>query len=565
MAKDTPNKPDDVKVSPSAEHPEQASPVADPLTAENPSVDETVVSTDEINGLSADKPKATKPEQADRAEQGQKAPDGKAVQTGEKAAHTPEQASAPSAVNPILEAGTSTLSADEDFRAEWEIPLAELEERRKQEKKARRSSSKKAPAAKEAEADKPKPEAGAAEKPDKPADKVIPLHPSDSGDKLRREQEDLLRMLDEKDSSLSRLKGFSQVKTKPSSSAKAQPTKDSPELAERKRKLEKELREKYGIPKSDTPAKPWVAPEEEKVVRIPHEKLHSFKRHTFNVEKNAKFTAFVASIRAHGVTQPVIVRPDGKDTYEIISGHRRDLGGIEAGIPYSPCIVRALNDEQAIQQMVEDNVNNRDISTMELARSLKAQLDSIKRQGVREALAGKDLAVDTDEKVGKRSNEIIAERNGMSVKQVQRHIALTNLTPALQEYVDGKTAADGKKTIQIGFVPAVELSYVKPENQNYIALAIEGQQSTPSLSQAQRLRELDKKGLLNPDVIDGILMEEKKEADKVILSSQELSEYFGKDKTPREMKDTILKLLGEWKKQQKELAAPEKKDKQPEK
>ena len=565
MAKDTPNKPDDVKVSPSAEHPEQAAPVADPPTAEIPSVGETVVSTDEINGLSADKPKAAKPEQPNQAEQGQAAPAGKAVQTGEKAAHTPEQASAPSAVNPILEAGPSTLSADEDFRAEWEIPLAELEERRKQEKKARRSSSKKAPAAKEAEADKPKPEAGAAEKADKPADKVIPLHPSDSGDKLRREQEDLLRMLDEKDSSLSRLKGFSQVKTKPSSSAKAQPTKDSPELAERKRKLEKELREKYGIPKSDAPVQPWVAPEEEKVVRIPHEKLHPFKGHTFNVEKNAKFTAFVASIRAHGVTQPVIVRPDGKDTYEIISGHRRDLGGIEAGIPYSPCIVRALNDEQAIQQMVEDNVNNRDISTMELARSLKAQLDSIKRQGVREALAGKDLAVDTDEKVGKRSNEIIAGRNGMSVKQVQRHIALTNLTPALQEYVDGKTAADGKKTIQIGFVPAVELSYIKPENQNYIALAIEGQQSTPSLSQAQRLRELDKKGLLNPDVIDGILMEEKKEADKVILSSQELSEYFGKDKTPREMKDTILTLLGEWKKQQKELAAPEKKDKQPEK
>ena len=202
---------------------------------------------------------------------------------------------------------------------------------------------------------------------------------------------------------------------------------------------------------------------------------------------------------------------------------------------------------------------------MELARSLKAQLDSIKRQGVREALDSKDLALDADEKIGKRSNEIIAERNGMSVKQVQRHIALTKLTPALQEYVDGKPIDEGKKTIQIGFIPAVELSYIKPEHQDYIALAIEGQQSTPSLSQAKRLRELDKKGLLNPDVIDGILMEEKKEVDKVILSSQELSEFFSKDKTPREMKDTILTLLGEWKKQQKELAAPEKKNKQPEK
>ena len=383
---------------------------------------------------------------------------------------------------------------------------------------------------KEAGADKPKPEEP--QKSDKPVEKVIPL-PS--------------------------------LKSKPPAPAKIQPAPDSPELAERKQKLEKELREKYGIPKSDKPIQPWVAPEEEKVVRIPHDKLHPFKGHTFNVEKNAKFTAFVASIRAHGVTQPVIVRPDGKDTYEIISGHRRDLGGIEAGIPYSPCIVRALNDEQAIQQMVEDNVNNRDISTMELARSLKVQLDSIKRQGAREALAEKNLALDTDEKIGKRSNEIIAERNGMSVKQVQRHIALTKLTPALQEYVDGKPTAEGKKTIQIGFIPAVELSYIKPEHQNYIAVAIEGQQSTPSLSQAQRLRELDKKGLLNPDVIDGIFMEEKKEADKVILSSQELSEYFGKDKTPREMKDTIMKLLDEWKTQQKELAVPEKKTKQPEK
>lgn len=565
MAKDTPNKPGDVKASSAAEHPEQAAPVAGPPAAEMLKAVDAAVSTDTINTLADDKRKEAKSKQPSQDEQGQEAPAGKAVQTGEKAAHTPEQASAPGVVNPVSEAGTSTLSADEDFRAEWEIPLAELEERRKQEKKARRSSSKKAPAAKEAEADKPKLEAGAAEKPDKPADKVVPLHPSDSDDKLRREQEALLHMLDEKGASLSRLKNFSPVKAKPADPGKAQPASDSPELAERKRKLEKELREKYGIPKSDTPAKPWVAPEEEKVVRIPHEKLHPFKGHTFNVEKNAKFMAFVASIRAHGVTQPVIVRPDGKDTYEIISGHRRDQGGIEAGIPYSPCIVRALNDEQAIQQMVEDNVNNRDISTMELARSLKVQLDSIKRQGVREALADKDLAMDTDEKIGKRSNEVIAERNGMSVKQVQRHIALTNLTPALQEYVDGKTAADGKKSIQIAFIPAVELSYIKPEHQNYIALAIEGQQSTPSLSQAKRLRELDKKGLLNPDVIDGILMEEKKEADKVILSSQELSEYFGKDKTPREMKDTILTLLGEWKKQQKELSAPEKKDKQPEK
>ena len=352
-------------------------------------------------------------------------------------------------------------------------------------------------------------------------------------------------------------------KDKPNVPAKEEKKPDESSLKERKQKLEKELREKYGIPKTDKPVKPWVAPETEQVVRIPHEQLHSFKGHTFNVEKNAKFMAFVASIRAHGVTQPVIVRPDGKDRYEIISGHRRDLGGIEAGIPYSPCIIRALNDEQAIQQMVEDNVNNREISTMELARSLKVQLDSIKRQGARDALAEKNLSYDTDENIGKRSNEIIAERNGMSVKQVQRHIALNKLTPALQEYVDGKPTADGKKVIQLGFTPAVELSYLKPDNQNYIAIAIEGQQSTPSLSQVQRMRELDKKGVLNADMIDGILMEQKKEVDKVIIFSQELAQYFGKDKTPRDMKDKIIELLEAWKSQQKNIAKSEKKEKQP--
>lgn len=561
MAKDTSKKLDDVKASPAVEHPEQTAPVAEPPAAETPKAVEAAASADKISGLSVDRPKAAKPEQADRTEQEQKPPasaekpktPAKGKEPLPKEGGTGKPKPVPDMVKPDPVETDITPPMELDFRPEWEMSLAELEEREKQEKMASRSSRKKAAKApspdkghppQEAGADRSKPEADTAEKPDKPADKVVPLHPSDS--------------------SLSHLKNFSPVKTKPSAPAKPQPAPDSPELAEKKRKLEKELREKYGIPKTDAPAEPWVAPEEEKVVRIPHEKLHAFKGHTFNVEKNAKFMAFVASIRAHGVTQPVIVRPDG-DNYEIISGHRRDMGGIEAGIPYSPCIVRALNDEQAIQQMVEDNVNNRDISTMELARSLKVQLDSIKRQGAREALADKDLAADADEQIGKRSNEIIAERNGMSIKQVQRHIALTKLTPALQEYVDGKPAAEGKKTIQLAFIPAVELSYIKPEHQNYIAVAIEGQQSTPSLSQAQRLRELDKKGLLNPDLIDGILMEEKKEADKVILSSQELLEYFGKDKTPREMKDTIMKLLGEWKAQQKGLTAPEKKTKQPEK
>lgn len=389
-------------------------------------------------------------------------------------------------------------------------------------------------------------------------------------DKKLEEKPKLSPMPDNKAKSESKLKDEKPVIPFPAKKEMAAPGKeknaermpdkkaDEPNLKERKAKLEKELREKFHIPKSEKAAEPWKAPEVEQVVRIPHNELHSFKDHPFNVEKNTKYMAFVASIRAHGVTQPAIVRPRPAGGYEIVSGHRRDEGGKDAGIPYTPCIIRALNDDQAIQQMVEDNVNNREIGTMELARALKKQLESLKHQGAQEALQG-DNAVSADD-VGKRSNQIVAERNGMSVKQVQRHIALTNLSPALQEMVDGKRLSHDK-TLKIAFTPAVELSYIKNAKlQEYIAVAIEGQQSTPSLSQAQRMRELAQKNILNPDMIDGIMLEEKKEVDKVIISSQELSQYFGKDKTPREMKDTILHLLDEWKGKQKDIVKPNKKN-----
>lgn len=332
---------------------------------------------------------------------------------------------------------------------------------------------------------------------------------------------------------------------------------DKAELEAKKQKLEQEIREKYGIPKSDKPTVPFVIPETEQVVRIPHEQLVPFKDHPFHVEKNAKFLAFVASIRAQGVTQPAIVRPNDEGKYEIVSGHRRDAGSIEAGIPYTPCIVRPLTDDQAVQQMVEDNVNNREVTTMELAYALKMQLDSIKHQGAREALDGQDLTADIE----KRSNAIIAERNGMSVKQVQRYINLTRLVKPLQDMVEGKKVVDGKP-MKISFTPAVELSAIRPKMQEYIAVAIEAQQAAPSLSQAQRMRKLDADGHLNNDTIDGIMLEEKKEVDdKVIINGAELEKYFGKEKTPQEMKEQIIKLLADWSGQQKDTPkkeAPEK-------
>ena len=269
---------------------------------------------------------------------------------------------------------------------------------------------------------------------------------------------------------------------------------------------------------AETPATPAEAPrpgKEEQIVYIKLSELHAFKNHPFQVRNDEEMKAMVSSVRDKGVTQPAIVRPREDGGYEIVSGHRRQKASELAGFVDMPCIVRNLTDEQAITQMVEDNTNQREnILPSERAKALKMQLEAIKHQGAKEATSGQ---------------------------------------------------LDPKDAGQIKFTPAVELAYIKPKNQRYIAVAIEGQQSAPSLSQAQRMRELDQKGVLNGDVIDGIMMEDKKEVDKVILTGAELGKYFGKETTPREMKDQIIKLLDDWKGQQKEVAKPEKKAAQQEK
>ena len=292
---------------------------------------------------------------------------------------------------------------------------------------------------------------------------------------------------------------------------------------------------------------------DEQIVYLKLSDLHAFKNHPFQVRNDEEMRAMVSSVKDKGVTQPAIVRPREDGGYEIVSGHRRQKASELAGYADMPCIIRNLTDEQAITQMVEDNTNQREnILPNERAKALKMQLEAIKHQGAKNFTSGQIDPKDA----GKRSNEIVAERNKMTVKQVQRYIKLNDLVPDLQKMMDGG---------QVKFTPAVELSYIKPKNQQYIAVAIESQQSSPSLSQAQRMRELDQKGVLNGDVIDGIMMEDKKEVDKVILTGAELGKYFGKESTPREMKDQIIKLLDDWKSQQKEMAKPEKKKAQPEK
>jgi len=325
---------------------------------------------------------------------------------------------------------------------------------------------------------------------------------------------------------------------KPEQASKAEKSAKTPKSAGKQAPAKEEA------PAPEPPPEPREAPrsgEKEEVVYLNLSELYPFKDHPFEVKNDDEMRAMVESVKDKGVTQAAIVRPREDGGYEIVSGHRRQMASELAGFTNMPCIVRNLTDEQAITQMVEDNTTQREsILPSERAKALKMQLEAIKQQGARTGN-------------GQRSNEIVAERNKMTVKQVQRYIKLNDLVPDLLKMADEK---------KIAFTPAVELAFIKPKNQRYIAVAIEGQQSAPSLSQAQRMRELDQKNLLQPDMIDGIMLEEKKEADKVILSSQELGQYFGKDKTPREMKDTIMKLLEENKDKLKDISAPEKKTEQ---
>ena len=294
-------------------------------------------------------------------------------------------------------------------------------------------------------------------------------------------------------------------------------------------------------PVPEQPAEPKDATRavKEEIVYLDLSELHAFKDHPFEVRDDAEMQALVESVKTSGVNQPALVRPREGGGYEIVAGHRRQKASELAGFRNMPCIVREMTDDEAILAMTDDNLRHREhILPMEKARALKQQVEAIKHQGV----ALKNVA---EGDIGKRSTEVVGARNGINYKQVQRYIRLNELVPELQKMVDEK---------KLSFTPAVEISFIRPKHQQYIAVSIEGE-SAPSLSQAQRLRELDRDGKLNPDIIDGILSEQKKEVDKVILTTAELSKYFGQEATPRQMKDQIMALLDEWKEKQ----PPEKK------
>ena len=298
-------------------------------------------------------------------------------------------------------------------------------------------------------------------------------------------------------------------------------------------------------PAKEDPAPPPPAPEQppqlkdasrgkkEEIVYLDLDQLHPFQNHPFGVRDDVEMQGLVSSVKAGGVHQPALVRPREGGGYEIVAGHRRQRASELAGLRNMPCIVREMTDDEAVLAMTDDNLRHREtILPSEKAAALKQQYEAIKHQGTR----------GEGEDIGKLSLDKVGERNGMSGKTVQRYIYLNDLVPELKELMDG-----GK----LSFTPAVEVSRIRPKHQKYIAVSIEGQQSSPSKAQAKKLREMDEKNQLNPDVIDAVLSQEKKKEDfDVIISSAELSQFFGKDKTPREMKDQIMALLGEWKEKQ---------------
>ena len=269
----------------------------------------------------------------------------------------------------------------------------------------------------------------------------------------------------------------------------------------------------------------------EKVQEIPLEELHSFPNHPFKVLDDDRMLDTAESIREHGVLVPAIVRPRTTGGYELIAGHRRKRGCELAGLATMPVIVRDLDDDAATIIMVDSNIQRESLLPSERAFAYKMKLDAIKRQGARSDLTSLQVAQ-------KLSVQKVGDDVGISKDQVRRYIRLTELIPPLLNLVDER---------KIAFNPAVELSYLKPEEQTILLDAMDSEQATPSLSQAQRLKQFSQQGRLSEDVMRAILSEEKKtEVDRITLSNETLRRYFPRSYTPKQMEETILKLLEGW-------------------
>ena len=271
----------------------------------------------------------------------------------------------------------------------------------------------------------------------------------------------------------------------------------------------------------------------EKVQEIPLGELHPFRNHPFKVKDDAAMQDTVDSVREYGVLVPAIARPDPDGGYELIAGHRRHHASELAGKETMPVIVRDLDDDAATIIMVDSNLQREELMPSERAFAYKMKLDAMKRQ------AGRPSRENVSQ-VGtqKRSDQIMAEQVGESRNQIQRFIRLTELIPTLLDMVDER---------KIAFNPAVELSYLKKEEQTLLLEAMDSEQATPSLSQAQRLKKFSQQKMLSLDVMRAVMSEEKKtDLDRVTLKNETLRKYFPKSYTPKQMEDTIIKLLEGW-------------------
>ena len=274
----------------------------------------------------------------------------------------------------------------------------------------------------------------------------------------------------------------------------------------------------------------------EKVMEIPLSELFPFKDHPFRVKDDDKMQETAESIKEHGVLVPALARPREDGGYELIAGHRRKRGCELAGLDTMPVIVRDMDDDAAVIVMVDSNIQRESLLPSERAFAYKMKLDAIKHQGTRADLTSTQVAQ-------KLSVEKVAEEAGTSKDQVRRYIRLNELQPELQQMVD-----EGK----IGMTPAVELSYLKPDEQRLLIETIDSEQATPSLSQAQRMKRLSQEGKLNDDAMLGIMMEQKKpETWDLKLPMDKIRKYFPRSYTPQRMEETIIKLLEVWMKQQK--------------
>ena len=273
----------------------------------------------------------------------------------------------------------------------------------------------------------------------------------------------------------------------------------------------------------------------EQVQQIPIGELFPFKNHPFKVLDDESMQRTVESVEQYGVLSPLIARPRPEGGYEIISGHRRQHAAQLAGLETLPVIVRQMDDDAAVLLMVDSNLQRENILPSERAFAYKMKLEALKNQGARSDLTSVQVAP-------KLSTEKIGEEVGMSKDNVKRYIRLTNLVPELLDMVDEK---------KIAFNPAVELSYLDEAQQRDFLEAMNDTQNAPSLSQAQRLKKLAQEGHFSYDVAFAVMGEEKKdELDKVVIKNDTLRKYFPRSYTPKQMEDTIIKLLEQWQRRQ---------------